>query len=169
MSKKTSQQNTFGWARAEVLGALVNSVFLVALCFTILVEAIQRLTHGHEIDHIDSMIYVGIAGLVINVIGLLLFYQQGLGRRRDRDVDDVVDPESGQQMHGKSWSTPAATNRSNMLNDSFKSDGQTDTWRHDNTIYDASVASRGNSGVTDNDMRIYHLFIVVVVVGLILY
>ena len=32
---------TFGWARAEVLGALVNAVFLVALCFSILVEALK--------------------------------------------------------------------------------------------------------------------------------
>lgn len=30
--KKKSTKNTFGWVRAEVLGALVNSVFLVSLC-----------------------------------------------------------------------------------------------------------------------------------------
>lgn len=42
MSPKKWSKNTFGWARAEVLGALVNSVFLVALCFSILVESIKR-------------------------------------------------------------------------------------------------------------------------------
>jgi len=104
MSKKTSPKNTFGWARAEVLGALINSVFLVALCFTIFVEAIQRLTNVHEIEHIDSMIYVGVAGLVINVIGLLLFYEQGLGRVRDADieivVDTITDPDPQTQGNG---------------------------------------------------------------------
>ena len=35
-------ENTYGWARAEVVGALINSVFLLALCFSITVEAIQR-------------------------------------------------------------------------------------------------------------------------------
>jgi len=77
MSKKNSPKNTYGWARAEVLGALVNAVFLVALCFTIFVEAIQRLTHSNKIEKVDSMIFVGIAGLVINVLGLLLFYSHG--------------------------------------------------------------------------------------------
>lgn len=42
MSPKKWSKNTFGWARAEVLGALVNSVFLVALCFSILVESLKR-------------------------------------------------------------------------------------------------------------------------------
>lgn len=44
MSPKKWSKNTFGWARAEVLGALVNAVFLVALCFSITVEACKRYT-----------------------------------------------------------------------------------------------------------------------------
>lgn len=42
MSPKKWSKNTFGWARAEVLGALVNAVFLVALCFSITIEACKR-------------------------------------------------------------------------------------------------------------------------------
>ena len=38
MAPKSWDKNTFGWARAEVLGALVNAVFLVALCFSITVR-----------------------------------------------------------------------------------------------------------------------------------
>jgi len=79
ISKMNSHKNTYGWARAEVLGALVNSVFLVALCFTIFVEAIQRLSHFDKIEHCDWMLYVGIAGLVINLLGLLLFHQHSHG------------------------------------------------------------------------------------------
>ena len=41
MAPKSWSKNTFGWARAEVLGALVNAVFLVALCFSITVEALK--------------------------------------------------------------------------------------------------------------------------------
>lgn len=37
-----TKTNTYGWQRAEQLGALVNGVFLIALSFTIFVEAIQR-------------------------------------------------------------------------------------------------------------------------------
>ena len=43
MAKKPSKRNTFGWVRMEVLGALINSVFLIALCFSIIVEALTRL------------------------------------------------------------------------------------------------------------------------------
>ena len=35
--------NTYGWQRAEVLGALINGVFLLALCFTIILDALTRL------------------------------------------------------------------------------------------------------------------------------
>merc|ERR1712150_101789 len=35
--------NTFGWVRAEVLGALINAVFLVALCLSIFISAVKRL------------------------------------------------------------------------------------------------------------------------------
>lgn len=38
MAPKSWHKNTYGWARAEVLGALVNAVFLVALCFSITVR-----------------------------------------------------------------------------------------------------------------------------------
>ena len=43
MAKRASHKNTFGWVRMEVLGALVNADFLIALCFSIIMEAIARL------------------------------------------------------------------------------------------------------------------------------
>lgn len=33
---------TFGWTRAEVLGALVNATFLLAMCLSIFMSAIAR-------------------------------------------------------------------------------------------------------------------------------
>lgn len=64
--------------RAEVLGALVNSVYMLALCFAIFVEAVQRLSIGKttNIDP-DTMLYVGIVGLVFNLIALVLFHRYG--------------------------------------------------------------------------------------------
>merc|ERR1711962_1417885 len=70
---------TFGWARAEVLGALVNAVFLVALCFSILVEALKRLVIPEELTNPKLVLITGGVGLVINVIGLFLFHQHGHG------------------------------------------------------------------------------------------
>src|SRR6218665_3562137 len=68
-----SANNTYGWVRAEILGALVNAVFLIALCFTILTDGITRLISPEQIHNVDLLLYVGIAGLGINIFGLVMF------------------------------------------------------------------------------------------------
>lgn len=70
----STNKNTFGWIRAEVMGALVNAVFLTALCFTIVLEAIERFTEPHEIDSPVVVAGVGAAGLLVNLLGLCLFH-----------------------------------------------------------------------------------------------
>ncbi|OWR48152.1 hypothetical protein KGM_205618 [Danaus plexippus plexippus] len=77
MSPKKWSKNTFGWARAEVLGALVNAVFLVALCFSITVEAVQRFIRAEMIHNAQLLVAVGTLGLVLNIIGLFLFHEHG--------------------------------------------------------------------------------------------
>lgn len=79
MSPKKWSKNTFGWARAEVLGALINAVFLVALCFSITVESIKRFIDVEEIHDPENILYVGFFGLLVNVIGLILLYDSGHG------------------------------------------------------------------------------------------
>ncbi|CAH3991925.1 unnamed protein product [Pieris brassicae] len=77
MSPKKWSKNTFGWARAEVLGALVNAVFLVALCFSITVEAVQRFINIETIHNAKLLVAVGTLGLVLNIVGLFLFHEHG--------------------------------------------------------------------------------------------
>lgn len=74
-----TDRNTFGWQRAEVLGALVNAVFLIALCFSILVESMKRLVETESIHNPNLVLIVGGAGLFINVVGLAMFHQHGHG------------------------------------------------------------------------------------------
>ncbi|KAK7907689.1 hypothetical protein WMY93_016301 [Mugilogobius chulae] len=71
---QATNKNTFGWIRAEVMGALVNAVFLTALCFTIVLEAIERFTEPHEIEGPLVVVGVGAAGLLVNLLGLCLFH-----------------------------------------------------------------------------------------------
>ncbi|CAH2063027.1 unnamed protein product, partial [Iphiclides podalirius] len=77
MSPKKWSKNTFGWARAEVLGALVNAVFLVALCFSITVEAMQRFIKIEIIHNAKLLVAVGTLGLILNIVGLFLFHEHG--------------------------------------------------------------------------------------------
>ena len=68
---------TYGWQRAEILGAFFNGVFLVALCVTIVLEAIQRLVDPPVIDNPELIGWVGFAGLMSNLFGLVLFFDHG--------------------------------------------------------------------------------------------
>jgi len=83
MSPKNWSKNTYGWARAEVVGALINSVFLVAMCFSITVDAIKRFLEIEEIEDPELVMIVGGVGLGINLVGLLLFHDVGHGHSHE--------------------------------------------------------------------------------------
>ncbi|NWH40420.1 ZNT10 protein, partial [Chloropsis hardwickii] len=68
---------TYGYGRAEAVGALSNAVFLTALCFTILVDSILRLARPEAIDDAQLVLIVGTLGLAVNVVGLLVFQDWG--------------------------------------------------------------------------------------------
>lgn len=73
LAPKKWSQNTYGWARAEVLGALVNSVFLGALCFSFLIESIKRFYKPEPIHDPQLILIIGCCGLCIDLIGFFLF------------------------------------------------------------------------------------------------
>ena len=75
----SSKMYTYGWQRAETLGALVNGVFLVALCVTIFLEAIQRFVEKPNVTNPKLVLIVGCMGLASNVVGLVLFHDVGHG------------------------------------------------------------------------------------------
>lgn len=77
MSPKKWSKNTFGWARAEVLGALINAVFLVALLFSIVIESLKRIVDPEKLHNPMLILGVGVIGLLVNVIGLGLFHEHG--------------------------------------------------------------------------------------------
>ena len=55
----------------------MNAVFLIALCFSILVEALKRLVEVEPIENPKLLLIVGGAGLLVNIIGLFLFHNHG--------------------------------------------------------------------------------------------
>ncbi|XP_060102573.1 calcium/manganese antiporter SLC30A10 [Heteronotia binoei] len=71
--RRRSPRASFGYERAEVVGALSNAVFLAALYFAILVEALQRLARPEPISDAALILVVGALGLGVNVLGLLVF------------------------------------------------------------------------------------------------
>lgn len=95
ISTRSSTKNTYGWVRAEVLGPFINSVFLLSLCLSIIIEAIERLIDPKPLNDIDLLLYVGTLGLIINLIGLFLFghgHSHGVPHEEiesDEEDDDV--------------------------------------------------------------------------------
>ncbi|ADV21187.1 solute carrier family 30 (zinc transporter), member 1 [Cryptococcus gattii Ru294] len=73
----SSSANSYGWQRAEILGALINGVFLVALCVSIGLEAIGRIVSPPEISNPKLIVVVGSLGLLSNIVGLFLFHDHG--------------------------------------------------------------------------------------------
>ncbi|OSD03601.1 cation efflux protein [Trametes coccinea BRFM310] len=68
---------SYGWHRAEILAALINGVFLLALCFSIFLEAIERFFSTPEISNPKLVVLVGSLGLASNIVGLFLFHEHG--------------------------------------------------------------------------------------------
>lgn len=77
LSQKSASDSrySYGWHRAEILAALVNGVFLLALCFSITMEALERFFSTPEISNPRLIVIVGSFGLASNIVGLFLFHE----------------------------------------------------------------------------------------------
>lgn len=100
--KTSSKMYTYGWQRAETLGALVNGVFLVALCLSIFLEAIQRFVEPQEVSQPKLVLIVGSFGLASNILGLFLFHDHGHGHggHSHGHGDAISDAEEGHSHEG---------------------------------------------------------------------
>src|SRR5437764_4163278 len=79
-SRPPSATHTYGYHRAGVLAALVNSATLVLISFLIFYEAFQRVQQPRAV-HAGTMMWVAAAGVIMNGVIALMLY------RADRDVN----------------------------------------------------------------------------------
>ncbi|RFU78864.1 zinc homeostasis factor 1 [Trichoderma arundinaceum] len=85
--KATTDEFTFGWVRAEILGAFFNAVFLIALCVSIILEALTRFVEPPEINNPKLILIVGCAGLFSNLLGFVVLGGHGHDHGHDHDHD----------------------------------------------------------------------------------
>lgn len=71
--------------RAEILGAFFNAVFLIALCVSIILEAIVRFIDPPEITNPQMILIVGCFGLASNLVGFLVLGGHGHDHGHDKD------------------------------------------------------------------------------------
>ena len=91
----TPSNLSFGWQRAQLLGAFFNGVFLVALAVSIFLQSIERFVSIEEMQSPLLVLVVGCVGLTLNIISALFLHEHD----HDHHVGDTVSPakiEDGQ-------------------------------------------------------------------------
>src|SRR3954462_11439495 len=92
-SRPASSTKTFGYHRAGVLAALVNSSSLVVVSFFIFYEAFKRLQHPEQV-HAGLMMWVAGAGVIMNGVIAILLYRSG----RDVNIRSALLHEVGDTL-----------------------------------------------------------------------
>jgi cobalt-zinc-cadmium efflux system protein len=115
-SRPPSATKTYGYHRAGVLAALVNSLSLVAVSFFIFYEAARRIRTPEHVEA-GTMIWVAAAGVIMNGVIALLLWRAG----RDVNIRSAFLHEIGDTLStaaviaggwailatGQSWIDPA--------------------------------------------------------------
>ncbi|TIC21719.1 cation efflux protein [Wallemia mellicola] len=59
---------TYGWHRAELVGAFFNGVFLLGLALSIFLQSIERFFNPETVDQPLAVIVLGAVGLALNIV-----------------------------------------------------------------------------------------------------
>ncbi|NWX25855.1 ZNT10 protein, partial [Notiomystis cincta] len=100
---KWHKASTFGFSRADVLGAFGNSVFATALMFSIFVEAIKRFINPQKTERALLVLIIGISGLFFNLLNYVIFMECCYCRAPPGDTEtgdapnDQKSPEEGSE------------------------------------------------------------------------
>jgi len=79
--KPSTLKSTFGYKRAEILAAFINSIALIAISVYLIFEAIERLLHPQPVDA-KWMFWLGLLGLIANGISVLI-----LEREKNKNIN----------------------------------------------------------------------------------
>lgn len=80
---ESRQDLSFGWQRAQMLGAFFNGVFLLALGISIFLQSLERFITLERVDEPELMLIMGCVGLTVNIISAVFLHRRsawGWGR-----------------------------------------------------------------------------------------
>jgi len=92
-TRDKSADYTYGFLRSEIIGGLINSVFLLSTCLYLTLEVIHKFIDLSENSglnptlqtDINMVLIVGGIGLLINLVGLVLFHNFMHGHGHDHE------------------------------------------------------------------------------------
>ncbi|KFY02927.1 hypothetical protein V490_00363 [Pseudogymnoascus sp. VKM F-3557] len=71
----TPKELSFGWQRAQLLGAFFNGVFLLALGVSIFLQSVERFVSLQKVENPMLILIMGCVGLVLNIISVLFLHE----------------------------------------------------------------------------------------------
>ncbi|CAK7220741.1 Zinc resistance conferring protein [Sporothrix curviconia] len=171
--KESNDRYSYGWLRAEILGAFFNATFLIGLCVTIVLEAIQRFFDPPDIRNPEIVLLVGCFGLASNLLGFWVLGGHGhshgpggdleAGHSHDHAHADGDDHDHAHHEHGQEDGAEEAVNDADSCPDEDEEANETatppgpDTRRiafsglnnpgHERSDSRGSARSRGTAGV----------------------
>lgn len=77
--KDSPQDLTFGWTRAQLLGAFFNGAFLLALGLSIALQSIERFISLQHVEKPKLVLIVGCVGLTLNLISAAFLHEHDHG------------------------------------------------------------------------------------------
>ncbi|KAF2031014.1 cation efflux protein [Setomelanomma holmii] len=101
--RKTSPPDlSFGWARAQLLGAFFNGAFLLALGLSIALQSIERFISIEHVENPKLVLIVGSVGLFLNLISALFLHEHDHdhGHGSVTDIENISPaPTHAAHMH----------------------------------------------------------------------
>merc|ERR1712230_337283 len=70
----TPKALSFGWQRAQLLGAFFNGVFLLALGVSIFLRSIERFVSLQKVENPMLILIMGCVGLTLNIISVIFLH-----------------------------------------------------------------------------------------------
>ena len=72
--RKSTEQQTYGYKRAEILSAFINSATLIAIAIYLIVEAVERFVSPKPVNF-DIVIYFAAGSIIVNLISVLILHR----------------------------------------------------------------------------------------------
>lgn len=96
-SRPANYQMSFGYHRAEILGALASVLLIWGLIIWLFIEAIHRLVDPEDIDG-EIMLITASVGLVFNFISIFTLHSCGGGHHHHHHEHDSKEDEEGKRL-----------------------------------------------------------------------
>jgi zinc transporter 5/7 len=90
-----SERFPYGYGKVDTLSGFANGIFLMIISVEIVYEAVERLMSGSEMRRIQELLIVSIAGLAVNLVGIMAFDHAHHGHSHGHDHS-----HGNENMHG---------------------------------------------------------------------